>query len=167
MKTCKHTLSVFAMHCLGVNSCCISMAAQVTLLEAQRSHVQGSDQFMNWIGIDNQFNWIELKDFELELNWNWKPELIRIDQFNQFIFNSSPHFTRFDIFLWHIMEIAVWQAMAAMIKQAYPHAPLCTPSMGSAEVYGHEGLTISSITFRYFQWFNLLSLSDLQIWSTH
>ena len=46
---------------------------------------------MNWIGI-------ELKDFELELNWNWKPELIRIDQFNQFIFNSTPHFTRFDIF---------------------------------------------------------------------
>ena len=113
---------------------------------------------MNWIGI-------ELKDFELELNWNWKPELIRIDQFNQFILNSSPHFTRFDIFLWwHIMEIAVWQAMAAMIKQAYPHVPLCTPSMGSAEVYGDEGLTISSITFRYFQWFNLLSLSDLQIW---
>ena len=45
------------------------------------------------------------------------------------------------------MEIAVWQAMAAMNQQAYPHAPLCTPSMGSAEVYGYEGLTISSITF--------------------
>ena len=46
---------------------------------------------MNWIGI-------ELKDFELELNWNWKPELIGIDQFNQFIFNSTPHFTRSNIF---------------------------------------------------------------------
>ena len=43
---------------------------------------------MNWIGI-------ELKDFELELNWNWKPELIGIDQF---IFNSTPHFTRLNIF---------------------------------------------------------------------
>ena len=28
--------------------------------------VQGSDQFMNWIGIDNQFNSIQH-----ELNWNW------------------------------------------------------------------------------------------------
>ena len=37
---------------------------------------------MNWIVI-------ELKDFELELNWNWKPELIRIDQFNQFIFTRG------------------------------------------------------------------------------
>ena len=27
---------------------------------------QGSDQFMNWIGIDNQFNSIQH-----ELNWNW------------------------------------------------------------------------------------------------
>ena len=66
------------------------------------------------------------------------------------------------------MEIAVWQAVTAMIKQAYPHAPLCIPSMGSADVFGHEGLTISSITLRYFQWFNSLSLSDLQIGlSTH
>ena len=46
---------------------------------------------MNWIGI-------ELKDFELELNWNWKPQLIGIDQFNQFIFNSIPHFTRLNFF---------------------------------------------------------------------
>ena len=43
---------------------------------------------MNWIGI-------ELKDFELELNWNWKPQLIGIDQF---IFNSIPHFTRLNFF---------------------------------------------------------------------
>ena len=28
--------------------------------------IQGSDQFMNWIGIDNQFNSIQH-----ELNWNW------------------------------------------------------------------------------------------------
>ena len=28
--------------------------------------LQGSDQFMNWIGIDNQFNSIQH-----ELNWNW------------------------------------------------------------------------------------------------
>ena len=73
---------------------------------------QGSDQFMNWIGIDNQFNsiqfsmnWIgfELRDFELELNWNWKPELIGIDPFNQFIFNSTPNFTRLNIFLYAIV----------------------------------------------------------------
>ena len=51
---------------------------------------------MNWIGI-------ELKDFELELNWNWKPELIGIDQFNQFIFNSTPHFTRLNIFLYAVL----------------------------------------------------------------
>ena len=51
---------------------------------------------MNWIGI-------ELKDFELELNWNWKPELIGIDQFNQFIFNSTPHFTRLNILLYAIL----------------------------------------------------------------
>ena len=51
---------------------------------------------MNWIGI-------ELKDFELELNWNWKPELIGIDQFNQFIFNSTPHFIRLNIFLYAIL----------------------------------------------------------------
>ena len=55
---------------------------------------------MNWIGI-------ELKDFELELNWNWKPELVGIDQFNQFIFNSTPHFTRLNFFVCHIMEIVV------------------------------------------------------------
>ena len=48
---------------------------------------------MNWIGI-------ELKDFELELNWNWKPELIGIDQF---IFNSTPHFIRLNIFLYAIL----------------------------------------------------------------
>ena len=51
---------------------------------------------MNWIGI-------ELKDFELELNWNWKPELIGIDQFNQFIFNSTPHFTWLSTFLYAIL----------------------------------------------------------------
>ena len=54
------------------------------------------------------------------------------------------------------MEIAVWQAMAAMIKQVYLHAPLCAPSMGSAEVFGHEKLTNASIILRYFQWFNSL-----------
>ena len=37
MNTCKHTLSVFATLYLGVNSHCL--AAQVALLEAQRSHV--------------------------------------------------------------------------------------------------------------------------------
>ena len=49
------------------------------------------EYIMNWIGI-------ELKDFQLELNWNWKPELIGIDQFNQFIFNSTPHFARLNFF---------------------------------------------------------------------
>ena len=51
---------------------------------------------MNWIGF-------ELRDFELELNWNWKPELIGIDPFNQFIFNSTPNFTRLNIFLYAIL----------------------------------------------------------------
>ena len=71
---------------------------------------QGSDQFINWIGIDNQFNSIQhelnlnwIERFELELNWNWKLELIGIDQFNQFIFNSTPHFTRLIIFLFAIL----------------------------------------------------------------
>ena len=59
---------------------------------------------INWIGI-------ELKDFELELNWNWKSVLIGIDQFNQFIFNSTPNFTKLNFFVCHIMEIAVWQAI--------------------------------------------------------
>ena len=89
---------------------------------------------MNWIGI-------ELKDFELELNWNWKPQLIGIDQFNQFIFNSTPHFTRLNFFVCHIMEIVVWQAIPC--KQAYPNAPLCVPSMGSAGVFGHQGMVPS------------------------
>ena len=42
-----------------------------------------------------QFNsaWIELELNWKILNWNWKPELIGIDQFNQFIFISTPHFT--------------------------------------------------------------------------
>ena len=35
--------------------------------------------------------------------WNWKPELIGIDQFNQFIFNSTPHFTRLNIVLYAIL----------------------------------------------------------------
>ena len=107
---------------------------------------------MNWIGI-------ELKDFELELNWNWKLELIGIDQFNQFNFNSTPYFTRLNIFcICLIMEIAVWQAISW--KQTYPHAPLCVPSMGSAGVFGHEGLTITSITLRYFQLFNSLVIKS-------
>ena len=92
---------------------------------------------MNWIGI-------ELKDFELELNWNWKPQLIGIDQFSQFIFNSTPHFTRLNFFVCHIMEIVVWQAIPC--EQAYPNAPLCVPSMWSAGVFGHQGMTIISIT---------------------
>ena len=71
---------------------------------------------MNWIGI-------ELKGFELELNWNWKPELIGIDQFNQFIFNSTPHFTRLNFFVCHIMEIAEWQVIPC--KQVYP-VPTCS-----------------------------------------
>ena len=99
--------------------------------------LQGSAQFMNWIGIDNQFNsiqhelnwnWIErlwigieLRDYELELNWNWKPALIRIDQFNQFIFNSTPHFC-----MTHENCSLTSNPMeTAMIKQAYLHAPLC------------------------------------------
>ena len=107
---------------------------------------------MNWIGI-------ELKDSELELNWNWKPELIGIDQFNQFIFNSTPHFTWLStFFICHIMEIVVWQAIPC--KQAYPHAPLCVPSMGSAGVFGHKGITITSITLRYFQCFNSLVMKS-------
>ena len=84
---------------------------------------------MNWIGI-------ELKDFELELNWNWKPQLIGIDQF---IFNSTPHFTRLNFFVCHIMEIVVWQAIPC--EQAYPNAPLCVPSMWSVGVFGHQGMT--------------------------
>ena len=74
---------------------------------------------MNWIGI-------ELKDFELELNWNWKPELIRIDQFNQFIFNSSPHFTRFDIFydiLWKLQCDKQWLQWL----NKHTHMPHCVP----------------------------------------
>ena len=57
----------------------------------------------SWIELELIINSIELKDFELELNWNWKPELIGIDQFNQFIFNSTPHFTRLNIFLYAIL----------------------------------------------------------------
>ena len=34
--------------------------------EEKNYSVQGSDQFMNWIRIDNQFNSIQH-----ELNWNW------------------------------------------------------------------------------------------------
>ena len=74
---------------------------------------------MNWIGI-------ELKDFEVELNWNWKPELIRIDQFNQFIFNSSPHFTRFDIFydiLWKLQCDKQWLQWL----NKHTHMPHCVP----------------------------------------
>ena len=41
------------------------------------------------------------------------------------------------------MEIVVWQAIPC--KQAYPHAPLFVPSMGYAGVFGHKGITITSI----------------------
>ena len=103
---------------------------------------------MNWIGI-------ELKDFELELKaWtdrNWSIQSIH------FQFNSSFYMVK-HFFICHIMEIVVWQAIPC--KQAYPHAPLCVPSMGSAGVFGHKGITITSITLRYFQCFNSLVMKS-------
>ena len=81
-------------------SCCRLLGTEVLPVRAQINSwieleiIINSIQFsMNWIGI-------ELKDFELELNWNWKIELIEIDQVNQSNFNSTPHFTRFNIFLY-------------------------------------------------------------------
>ena len=128
--------------------------------------IQGSDQFMNWIGIDNQFNSIQH-----ELNWNWIERLwIRIElelnawtdrnwsiQSIHFQFNS-PFYKVKHLFVCHFMEIVVWQAIPC--KQAYPHAPLCVPSMGSAGVFWHKGITITSITLRYFQCFNSLVMKS-------
>ena len=106
--------------------------------KAQNQNNQGSDQFMNWIGIDYQFNsaWIELELNWKILNWNW----IGIESLNwsELInsINSTPHVKRLNIFLvCHIKEIIVWQAIPC--KQAHPHAPLCVPSVGSAGVFGH------------------------------
>ena len=92
---------------------------------------QGSDQFMNWIGIDNQFNSIQH-----ELNWNWIERFwigIELElkawtdrnwsiQSIHFQFNSSSYEVK-HFFVCH-MEIVVWQAIPC--KQAYPHAPLCS-----------------------------------------
>ena len=78
-------------------------------------HQQGSDQFMNWIGIDNQFNSIQH-----ELNWNWIERFwIRIElelkawtdrnwsiQSIHFQFNS-PFYKVKHFFVCHIMEIVV------------------------------------------------------------
>ena len=36
---------------------------------------------------------------------------------------------------------------ATDMPRVYPHVPLCVPSMESAGVFGHKGLTITSITF--------------------
>ena len=127
---------------------------------------QGSDQFMNWIEIDNQFNSIQH-----ELNWNWierfwigiELELKAWTDRNwsiqpiHFQFNSSFYMVK-HFFICHIMEIVVWQAIPC--KQAYPHAPLCVPSMGSAGVFGHKGITITSITLKYFQCFNSLVMKS-------
>ena len=43
-----------------------SQNAYLTAIFGQYIGSLGSDQFMNWIGIDNQFNSIQY-----ELNWNW------------------------------------------------------------------------------------------------
>ena len=121
-----------------------------------RYDMQGSDQFMNWIEIDDQFNsiqhelnsnWIERFwiGIELELKaWtdrNWSIQSIHL-QFKS-SFYKVEHF-----FVCHIMEIVVWQAIPC--KEAYPHAPLCVPSMGSsmgsAGVFGHKGIKITSRT---------------------
>ena len=77
---------------------------------------------MNWIGI-------ELKDFELEENWNWKAELIRIDQFNQFIFNSTPHFTRFDIFFYDIWKLQCDKQWLQWLNK-HIHMLHCVPQNG-------------------------------------
>ena len=102
----------------------------------------------NWIG---RF-WIGI---ELELKaWtdrNWSIQSIH------FQFNSSFYMVK-HFFICHVMEIVVWQAIPC--KQAYPHAPLCVPSMGSAGVFGHKGITITSITLRYFQCFNSLVMKS-------
>ena len=124
---------------------------------------------MNWIGIDNQFNSIQH-----ELNWNWIERFgigIELElkawtdrnwsiQSIHFQFNSSFYKVK-HFFVCHVMEIVVWQAIPC--KQAYPLAPLCVPSIGSAAVFGHQackGITITSITLRYFQYFNLLVMKS-------
>ena len=123
---------------------------------------QGSDQFMNWIGIDNRFNSIQH-----ELNWNWIERFwIGIESLNwSELINSINSFSiqrpilqGQTFFVYHIMEIVVWRAIPC--KQAYPHAPLCVPSMGSAGVFGHKEITITSITLRYFQCFNSLVMKS-------
>ena len=124
---------------------------------------------MNWIGIDNQFNSIQHELNWMILNWNWIgiesrnwSELFNsINSFSiQLLIYNVKHF-----FVWHIMEIAVWQATPwglQWLSKQCPHAPLCVPSMGSAGVFGHEGLTITSITLIYLLWFNSLGLGDQQ-----
>ena len=95
---------------------------------------QGSDQFMNWIGIDNQFNSIQH-----ELNWNWierfwigiELELKAWTDRNWSIQSihfqlNSPFYKVKHFFVCHTMEIVVQQAIPC--KQAYPHTSLCIPS---------------------------------------
>ena len=113
----------------------LSIVIQIPLIlpswQSTKSLLQGSDQFMNWIGIDNQFNSIQH-----ELNWNWIERFwigIELElkawtdrnwsiQSIHFQFNSSSYEVK-HFFVCH-MEIVVWQAIPC--KQAYPHAPLCS-----------------------------------------
>ena len=252
-------------HTLGLKSIFFPSALKKGVYTAEPTHYlhimstppiypcgHGSDQFMNWIGIDNHFNSIQH-----ELNWNWiewfwigiESRTDRNWSIQSIHFRLSSHSTRLNISVWHnygncnvtsnpamintsrprqngrhiphdifkciflneniwilikislkfvpkgpinnipsLVHIMAWRrpgdkplfepmmvwllthicvTRPQWVKKAYPHAPLDVPSMGSAGVFGHESLIITSNTFRYFQSFNSLSLGDLQRLSTH
>ena len=124
---------------------------------------QGSDQFMNWIGIDNQFN--SIQD---ELNWNWiewfwigiELELKAWTDRNWSIQSIHFQFNSLSYNVNHFLYAILWKFQCAKQSHVSKHTHMLH-CMGSAGVFGHKGLTIISITLRYyFQWFNLLVIES-------
>ena len=126
-------------------------------------YIQGSDQFMNWSGIDNQFNSIQH-----ELNWNWIERFgIGIESLNwSELINSINSFS---------IQLLVLQGLTSKLQcdkqwlqwlNKQTHMLQCVPpAWGLQRSLDMKGWPLH--TLRYFQWFNSLSLSDLQISSTH
>ena len=113
----------------------------VLLYENLFSHPQGSDQFMNWIGIDNQFN--SIQD---ELNWNWiewfwigiELELKAWTDRNWSIQSIHFQFNSLSYNVNHFLYAILWKFQCAKQSHVSKHTHMlhCMGSAGSLDIKG-------------------------------